>query len=119
VVRINLEDQGDGWPAGAPLRLTGLVVRTVRVKKAEPYLLVEFEAPVVVQERGKQTPSGLHLVTYVGAWVRSRWVGHSIGPAARVSAFVWLIEQGNQSVEPPRPGQPPDLWAECAVLEQH
>ena len=116
-MRLRLEDQGEGWPPDAPRSLVGQVTGQVAVAMQEPYLRVEFDAPLELQERGAVTPSGLHLVTYVGAWVRSRWIGHSIGPAEPVSTFVWLITQGSPAAEPPGREQPPRLWAWCTVLD--
>ena len=79
------------------------------------FFRVAFHAPLVRQQRGGATRSGLHLVTYSGAWLRSRWRDHDVNPREETSVFLWLVEQGRESAEPPT-NVPPSAWALCRVL---
>lgn len=115
-MRLQLEDQGDGWfPEYAGRPLQGRVIERVPSPTGEPFLKLEFDTPIELQERGGNMPSGLQVMNYSGAWVISRWLDCPIGAKEKVSAFLWLIECGKEAQEPP-PVEKVRLHATCRVL---
>ena len=113
-MKLQIEDQGDGW-FWADRTTVALVTDQVVAPELGCFLRVEFLAPLERQERGGATPTGLHVVTYSGAWLRCRWHGHEISVADEVSAFMWLIERAKESDGPPLE-KAPSAWVTCRVL---
>lgn len=113
-MKLRLKDQGEGWFWKAR-KVDVRVVERVSVPDLGQYFRVVFHAPLERQERGGATPSGLHLVVYDEAWVRSRWQGREVNADDEVSVFVWLIRRG-ESTEKPPVAVSPSAWAMCRVL---
>jgi hypothetical protein len=113
-VRLRLEDQGDGWFWKTP-KVDVRVVERVSVPDLGQYFRVAFHAPLERPERGGSTPSGLHVVVYDEAWVRSRWRGREVGAEEGVSVFLWLLEPGEDARQPPV-NDSPSAWVMCRVL---
>src|ERR1700682_3917490 len=88
-----LENEGEGWfPLASTKALRGTVAGIVRNPSAsEPFYLVRLEFPLEVQEPSSATPSGLLLVRYEYAVVRSRWEGVAVGSESQVSCHVQLV----------------------------
>jgi hypothetical protein len=112
-MKLRLKDQGEGWfwPSD---KVDVRVVESVSVPGLGQFHRVAFHSPLERQERGGATPSGLHLVVYDEAWVRSRWDGHEPNADEDVSVFLWLIRRGDATDQPPGKVSP-STWAMCRV----
>ena len=113
-MKLRLKDQGEGW-FWPSRKIDVRVVDRILDPNLGEFFRVAFHAPLERQERGGSTPSGLHLVNYDEAWVRSRWEGHDLNADEEVSVFLWLIRRGEPDGRPPR-NMAPSAWTMCRVL---
>ena len=113
-MRLELRDQGEGWFWDSP-KIVVHAAEQVTMPRQGAFVKVEFHSPLERQEPDGSTLSGLHLVVYSGAWIRSRWQEHDISPQEETSVFMWLIERGKESDGPPRE-KAPSTWALCRVV---
>jgi len=112
-MNLRLKDQGEGW-FWRSHEVDVSVVESTSVPGVGQFHRIRFHSPLQRQELGAATPSGLHLVTYDEAWVRSRWQGHEPNADEDVSVFLWLIRRGDATDQPPGKVSP-STWAMCRV----
>jgi hypothetical protein len=113
-VKLRLRDQGEGW-FWRSRKVDVRVVEQVSVPDVGRYFKVVFHASLERQEPGGATPSGLRVVAYDEAWVRSRWQGHEVNTDDEVSVFLWLLKRDEVIGQPPV-DEPPSAWVMCRVL---
>jgi hypothetical protein len=100
-VRLRLEDQGDGWFWDTPCIETE-VLREQQVHSRRFYRLALAEPLELPGDALTTAQSGARAVTYCGAWLSPRWVGHEIGRDEGITALLWLVGEGQQADDPPR-----------------
>jgi hypothetical protein len=114
-----LENEGEGWfPLASAQAIRGTILGIIRNEAAsEPFYLVHLESPLEVQDCSSATPSGLLLVRYEYAVIRSRWTGVAVGSESRVSCFVQLVplESALPSTAEECAALPLRIWASCSV----
>jgi hypothetical protein len=113
-MKLRLSDQGDGW-FWQSRKIDVRVADRIPVPGLGEFFRVAFHTPLERQERGGMTPSGLHIVNYDAAWVRSRWQDHEPNVNEEVPVFLWLIRRGDPTEQPPTKASP-SAWAMCRVL---
>jgi hypothetical protein len=99
-VRLQLEDQGEGWFWDTPSIEVEVV--TQAQSHSRPFYRVVFARPLELEEAGELPLSDARAAAYPGAWVSPRWVGHEVRRDEAISALLWLATGGQASDRPPR-----------------
>jgi hypothetical protein len=104
VVRLRLEDQGEGWFwDGTSIDVD--VLDEVRMH-SRLFYRVAFAEAVEAREAGDQVEPKADSdgagASCTGAWLSPRWVGHEVGREEDISALLWMVRDVGQATRPPR-----------------
>jgi hypothetical protein len=119
--RVQIVNDGEGWfPEYQARALTGTIHESVRARgRSTPWYVVQFDETLELQERGGDTPSGLHLVRYTHALIANRLAGDALENGDPISCYLCLVREG---AAPPRTEQELSqfsiqAWPKCSLLE--
>ena len=113
---LALSDEGEGWFPDYPSTIYGRVVEEIEyVSSRNPFLLVQLEKPLQIQESGHPTTSGLKLAEYSQVLISSRWLNRPIRANDPVSVFLILLPSDQDPISFLNSIKSPHRWASCEV----